>query len=143
MSVLWKALIALVVALPLGAYAAGSLVASADDPPPNRQAIELREVGDNAGQATGDGRRKDRQDRSGEDDDDAEDEFERVNPDPEELAEEAEDAAEERRDRREDRRDDRRDQREDRRDDDSSGHGSGNDGDDGGGDSSGHGGGDD
>ena len=140
MSVLWKGLIALVVALPLGAYAAGSLVASADDPPPTRQAIELREVGDNAGQAADDGRRGDRQDRRGEDDDDAEDEFERVNPGPEELAEEAEDAAEERRDRREDRRDGRRDKREDRRDDDSSGHGSDDGGDDGGDDSSGRGG---
>jgi hypothetical protein len=43
MSAVWKALLGLAVVLPLGAYVAGSLAASAADDPHPRHTIEIRE----------------------------------------------------------------------------------------------------
>jgi len=66
MSPLWKFLLPLVVALPLGGFVVGSLVTVANDEPPPRPPIELRDEtteGDDRGKRDGSG--DDEDDRRG------------------------------------------------------------------------------
>jgi hypothetical protein len=135
MSRIVKLLLVLALALPVGAYAVGSLVASAADEPAQREPIVLREpparTGSPSPSATPDDRggRGDDGDEGARDDDaddDADDDGdddgpEAVDPSYADLDDDAEDALEDAledaADEAEDRRDDRRDAAEDARDD--------------------------
>ena len=52
MRTLWKIFVPLALVLPLGAFVAGSLVASAADDPPARDTIVIRESGATSGTPT-------------------------------------------------------------------------------------------
>lgn len=134
---MWKALVALVLALPVGAYVAGSVMDQRAALPDRRPLVVVDDpaqvLGSTAADPGPDRPAGGRDDADPEDEDD--DDIEFVRPDPEDVADELEDrredAAEDRRDAREDRRDDLEDARDDAADgqngsdDDHSGRGGG------------------
>jgi hypothetical protein len=139
-----KIALGLLLTLPLGAYIAGTLVASQVDMPPERAPVVIEASPAESPAATpanspspspsrspddetsGHGDDDDDDDRSGSGHGDDDDDVRIVRPTPREVDEDAlEDRADDLADEREDRADDLADEREDRTDD--SGHGSGGD----------------
>lgn len=109
MSRIVKLLLVLALALPVGAYAVGSLVASAADEPAQREPIVLRDPPARTGSPSPSATPDDLGGTDDDRDDDDDDGPEAVDPSYADLDDDAEDALEDAADEAEDRRDDRDD----------------------------------